>query len=69
MKNYQFRTNWLGQLVLQHLVKYRDQWGGPEFEWHDANTQDLQDYYVQLYRLTQCAQTPTQRELFEQQCG
>ena len=69
MKNYQFRTNWLGQLVLQRRVVVNvGSFGDREYGWCDANTTDLQHYYVQLYQ-HQPAHPPTQRELFEQQCG
>lgn len=49
MKNYQFRTNWRGQLILQRLVSYRNSWGDKHYCWRDADTQDLKDYYEQLY--------------------
>jgi hypothetical protein len=59
MNNYQFRTNWRGKLVLQRLIKYRDQFGDPKFQWEDATTQDLKDYYEQLCNLQK---TPTCQE-------
>ena len=49
MKNYQFRTNWRGKLVLQCQDYRRDQWGDKCYCWRDATTQDLKDYYEQLY--------------------
>lgn len=69
MKNYQFRTNWRGKLILQRLVKYRDQFGGPDFEWEDATTQDLKDYYAELCKIQN---TPTCQELrrrYDAECG
>lgn len=63
MNNYQFRTNWLGQLVLQRLHTTRDRWGDRCYEWLDATATDLK-YYQELYH------TPdTVREQFERQCG
>jgi hypothetical protein len=56
MKNYQFRTNWRGQLILQRLNTYRNQFGDREYQWEDANTQDLKHYYEQLCKIqTSCA--------------
>lgn len=49
MNNYQFRTNWRGQLVLQRLNTYRNQFGDREYQWEDATTKDLKHYYQQLY--------------------
>lgn len=51
MKNYQFRTNWRGQLILQRQVSYRTGYGDREYRWRDANTQDLKDYYEQLCKV------------------
>ncbi len=51
MKNYQFRTNWRGQLVLQRLCGYRDLWGDMYTYWRDADTTDLKDYYEQLCKI------------------
>lgn len=51
MNNYQFRTNWLGQLILQRHV-YTQRWYGDKYyAWQDATAQDLKDYYEQLYTL------------------
>jgi hypothetical protein len=52
MKNYQFRTNWRGQLVLQRLDSDRDRWGDKYNYWRDATTQDLKDYYEQLCKIS-----------------
>lgn len=51
MNNYRFRTNWRGQLILQRLHTYRDQFGGPDRLWEDADTKDLKDYYEQLCKI------------------
>jgi hypothetical protein len=69
MKNYRFRTNWRGKLVLQRLHKYRDQWGGPDFRWEDATIQDLKDYYEQLCKVQNPCSCQEQRRLFDAQCG
>lgn len=66
MHNYRFRTNWRGKLILQRLNTYRDQWGGPDRLWEDATTQDLKDYYKQLYK-TSC-NCSSLREQFENEC-
>jgi hypothetical protein len=52
MNNYQFRTNWRGQLVLQYRDKYYNvrTWSH-EYYWRDATTQDLKDYYEQLCKI------------------
>lgn len=46
MKNYRFRTNWRGKLILQRRVKYYNinmyMW---DYYWRDATSKDLQDYY------------------------
>lgn len=67
MNNYKFRTNLVGQLVLQYRAQYRDHWGDPQYRWRDADIGDLQEYYNYLARL----QDPRQsiREEFEAQCG
>ena len=52
MNKYRFRTNWRGKLILQRLNTYRDQWGGPEQLWEDADAGDLKDYYEALYKHT-----------------
>ena len=70
MKNYQFRTNWLGHIVLQRRVIVSiGSFGDPEHGYVDATTQDLRDYYAQLHTLAEPCSCNTQRELFEQQCG
>lgn len=69
MKNYQFRTNWRGKLILQRLIKYRDQFGGPDFQWRDATTQDLKDYYEQFCNLQNTCACQEQRRLFDASCG
>ena len=64
MTKFQFRTNWRGKLILQCLHTYRDNWGDPYTQWHDATTQDLKQYYAELY------QPPsTVREQFERESG
>ena len=68
MKNYRFRNNWLGLIVLQRLTSVRGRFGELEYSWRDATTQDLRDYYKTLCQLEPCT-CQTQRELFEQQCG
>jgi hypothetical protein len=66
MNTYQFRTNLLGQLVLQRRVRYTT----GSIGWEDAKAPDLADYYAELYVLrTQAKQNSTQRELFELECG
>ncbi len=56
MKNYQFRTNWRGKLILQRQLYTRSSWGDKYYYWRDATTQDLKDYYEQLCPLqTSCA--------------
>jgi hypothetical protein len=69
MNNYQFRTNWRNQLVLQRLYTTRDRWGDPEHEWRDASATDLKYYYQQLGKLQNCCACQQQRELFESQCA
>ena len=69
MKNYQFRTNWRGQLVLQRLHWYRNQWGDKNYVWEDATTTDLKDYYEQLCKVSQPCTCEEQRSLFDSQCG
>lgn len=66
MNHYRFRTNWRGKLILQRLHTYRDQWGGPDHLWEDADAGDLRDYYAQLCKL----QAPCDhiREQFEREC-
>lgn len=66
MHNYRFRTNWRGKLVLQRLNTYRDQWGGPDRIWEDADAGDLRDYYQQLCHLQ--THNPV-REQFERECA
>lgn len=69
MKNYQFRTNWLGQLVLQRrTIVNTGYFGEPEYGYVSATTQDLKHYYQQLHQLQHCS-CGTQREMFEQDCG
>ncbi len=69
MKNYQFRTNWLGQLVLQRrIIVNIGYFGEPKYDYVNATTQDLKHYYRQLYERESSTCTQ-QRELFEQQCG
>ena len=66
MTNYRFRSNWRGKLILQRLVKYRDQFGGPDFQWCDADAGDLKDYYQQLCKLH--THSDPVREQFESEC-
>lgn len=63
MNCYQFRTNWLGQLVLQRLHKLHTRYGDREYEWRDARTQDLRAYYQHTNK------TSNTREQFERECG
>ncbi len=52
VKNYQFRTNWRGKLVLQYRDKYYSlRTHGYEYYWRDADTTDLKDYYEQLCKI------------------
>jgi hypothetical protein len=69
MTNYQFRTNWRGQLVLQRLHSCRGQFGDREYHWSDATATDLKNYYQQLGKLQNCCDCQQQRELFEQECA
>jgi hypothetical protein len=49
MKNYQFRTNWRGKLVLQRQQYILDKWGDKQYYWTDATVSDLKEYYQQIY--------------------
>jgi hypothetical protein len=69
MKNYRFRTNWRGQLILQRLHTYRDQFGGPDPLWEDATAKDLKNYYEQLCTLQTACACQEQRSLFDMECG
>lgn len=69
MKNYQFRTNWRGKLILQRLNTYRDQFGDREYLWEDATTQDLKTYYEQLCKIQNPPTCQELRSLFDSQCG
>jgi hypothetical protein len=51
MTNYQFRSNWHGKLILQRKIMCRRWYGDKYFDWRDATTTDLKDYYEQLYTL------------------
>lgn len=66
MTKFQFRSNWRGKLILQRLVKYRDQFGGPDYQWCDANVSDLKIYYQQLHNLP--APCNHVREQFDREC-
>ena len=50
MNNYRFRANWRGKLILQRRITYYNinTWGRDTY-WRDATTQDLKDYYKELY--------------------
>ena len=52
MKQWQFRTNWRGKLILQRQFQSRDQWGDKYYYWSDADTTDLKDYYNEIYART-----------------
>lgn len=65
MDDYQFRTNWLGQVILQRRVVYLNATTG----WQDATAQDLKDYYAELYELQKLGVAQEQRRLFDSQCG
>jgi hypothetical protein len=65
MNTYQFRTNFLGQVILQRRVRYTT----GDIGWQDATASDLRDYYAELYRLQTNALSQRQRELFELECG
>lgn len=69
MTNYQFRTNWRGKLILQRLVKYRDQFGGPDYQWEDATVTDLKDYYAELCKLQNAPLTQELRRRFDAESG
>ena len=69
MTNYRFRSNWRGKLILQRLIKYRDQFGGPDFQWCDADAGDLKDYYEQLYALQKPLVSEEFRRRFDAECG
>lgn len=69
MTNYQFRTNWRGQLVLQRLHSCRGQFGDREYHWSDATTQDLKNYYEQLCKIQAACACQEQRSLFDMECG
>jgi hypothetical protein len=65
MNTYQFRTNFLGQVILQRRVRYTT----GDIGWQDATASDLRDYYAELYRLQTNALGQYQRDLFELECG
>lgn len=65
MNTYQFRTNFLGQVILQRRVRYTS----GDIGWQDATASDLRDYYAELYRLQTQSLTQHQRDLFELECG
>jgi hypothetical protein len=69
MNNYRFRSNWRGKLILQRLIKYRDQWGGPDFEWCDADAGDLKDYYAELCKIQNTPTCQELRRLFDAESG
>jgi hypothetical protein len=55
MNNYQFRTNWRGQLILRRQVPgWNIYTRSPGLYWRDAAVEDLKDYYEQLCKI----QTP-----------
>lgn len=69
MKNYQFRTNWCGQIILQRLHSQpTGYFGDRKYFYEDADVGDLKHYYLQLHNLQNSA-TNSQRELFESECG
>jgi hypothetical protein len=52
MNNYQFRTNWRGQLILRRQVRGWDIYTrSPGLYWRDATAADLKDYYEQLCKI------------------
>jgi hypothetical protein len=51
MKHFRFRTNWLGQLVLQANYARFTKRGDREYFWQDATVNDLENYYEQLCQL------------------
>ena len=51
MNNYQFRTNWRGQLILQRQRHTCGIWGDKRYYWRDATVEDLKDYYEQLCKI------------------
>jgi hypothetical protein len=69
MKVFQFRTNWRGQLILQRLNTYRNQFGDREHCWEDASTSDLKTYYEQLCNLQNPCASQELRGLFDAECG
>lgn len=69
MKNYQFRTNWRGKLILQRQDYGRDRWGDKGYYWRDADAGDLKDYYAELCKLQATPTCQEQRRLFDAQCG
>ena len=69
MTKFQFRTNWRGKLILQCLHTYRDNWGDPYTQWHDATTQDLKSYYAELYQVQAPLTTQELRRRFDAESG
>ena len=70
MNNYQFRTNWRGQLILQRQVRgWNIYTRSPGLYWRDATAQDLKDYYEQLCKIQAACACQEQRSLFDAQCG
>lgn len=69
VKNYQFRTNWRGKLILQCQDYNRDQWGDKYYYWRDATTQDLKDYYAKLYPVQKPCSCQELRCRFDAECG
>lgn len=69
MTEFQFRTNWRGQLLLQRLHTPRDRWGDPYYEWQDATTQDLKDYYAELHQVQAPPACQELRRRFDAESG
>ena len=69
MKHYRFRTNWLGQLVLQaNYVRFTNR-GDREYFWQDATVNDLENYYEQLHAIQKPCACQEQRRLPNANCG
>lgn len=57
LPDYQFRTNWLGQCILQRRALYTN----GSIGWIDCTAQDLRDYYQELIQLQPLQPPPSQQ--------
>lgn len=65
MNDYQFRTNFIGQLILQRRVV----WTNGTTGWQDAKAEDLRDYYAELFQLQAPCTAPQQPGLWDSTAG